>query len=224
MKDRLAEKSSPVPIGALRRLARKPAPRVPLERCELCGEALPPEHRHLMDRSSFTLACACTACALLFEREGAAGGKYISVPQRYLALMGFQMSDEQWDDLMIPVGMAFIYRSSVARRPVAYYPSPAGATESLLELDHWDALVEQNPQLADMAPDVEALLVNRLRDTRDYYIVPIDACFHLVGIIRASWRGLGGGQEVWDAIAAFFLSIQNKALPVKGVADAGPTL
>jgi Family of unknown function (DUF5947) len=209
-----------VPIEALRRLARKPAPPALVEHCELCGVALPPEHRHLVDRKSATLACACTACALLFEREGAAGGTYIAVPQRSLALGDFRMSEEQWDDLMIPVNMAFIYVSTAAKRAVAYYPSPAGATESLLNLEHWDALVAENPILASLAPDVEALLLNRLRDAREYYIVPIDACYQLVGIIRTSWRGLGGGEEVWQAITGFFASLRNRAIPMKGAADA----
>lgn len=215
---------SPVPVGALRRLARRPTRRPAPERCDLCGEALPPEHRHLLDRVSGALICACTACALLFEREGAAGGKYISVPQRMLALSDFEMTDEQWDDLMIPVGMAFIYQSSAEGRPVAYYPSPAGATESLLALDHWETLVEQNPPLAEMAPGVEALLINRLREAREYFIVPIDACYQLVGLIRTSWRGLSGGEEMWDALNAFFSAIQARATPVEGGTHAGPTL
>ncbi len=210
-----------VPIDALRRLARKPAPPALAEHCEMCGIALPPDHRHLLERTSATLACACTACALLFEREGAAGGKYLAVPQRYLALSDFRMSDEQWDDLMIPVNMAFIFVSSAARHAVAFYPSPAGATESLLPLEQWEALVEENPVLASLAPDVEALLINRLRDAHDYYLVPIDACYQLVGIIRSSWRGLSGGEEVWTAITAFFAALRTRAILMKGAADAG---
>ncbi|MGH2514542.1 MAG: DUF5947 family protein [Ktedonobacterales bacterium] len=209
-----------VPIEALRRLARKPAPPALVEHCELCGVALPPEHRHLLERKSVTLACACTACALLFEKEGAAGGKYLTVPQRYLALGDFHMSDEQWDDLMIPVNMAFIYVNSTTNRAAAYYPSPAGATESLLNLEHWETLIEENPVLAGLVPDVEALLINRLRDAHDYYLVPIDACYQLVGIIRTTWRGLGGGEEVWQGIGAFFGSLRERAILVKGAADA----
>ncbi|HKV83414.1 MAG TPA: DUF5947 family protein [Ktedonobacterales bacterium] len=209
-----------VPIEALRRLARKPAPPALVERCELCGVALPPEHRHLLERASGTLACACTPCALLFEREGAAQGKYLTVPQRTLALDGFQLSDEQWDDLMIPVNMAFIYVSGVAGRAVAYYPSPAGATESLLNLEHWEALVQANPILGELAPDVEALLINRVRGAHDVYLAPIDACYKLVGVIRSTWRGLGGGAEVWTAIAEFFASLREHAIVVEGGAHA----
>jgi len=217
------------PVAALRRLARRPAPPALVERCELCGAALPPEHRHLLDQTGGALACACTACALLFEHAGAAGGKYLAVPQRTLALGDFRMSDEQWDDLMIPVNMAFIYvhaATGAAARPVAYYPSPAGATESLLMLERWQALVEENPILASLAPDVEALLINRLRDPYDYYLVPIDACYQLVGIIRTTWRGLSGGEEVWSAIAAFFAGLRARATVVagEGGTDARPAI
>ena len=99
---------------------------------------------------------------------------------------------------------------------MAYYPSPAGATESLLDLEGWQALVDSNPILHRLAPDVEALLVNRVKDARQYYLVPIDACYQLVGLIRLAWRGLGGGTEVWEAIAGFFHDIQTKAQPVRG--------
>jgi hypothetical protein len=58
--------------------------------------------------------------------------------------------------------MAFLFHSTPERRPVALYPGPAGATESLLSLDAWEQLVASNPALADLEPDVEALLVNRI--------------------------------------------------------------
>ena len=41
----------------------------------------------------------------------------------------------------------------------AFYPSPAGATESLLPLTAWEEIVRENPALREMQPDVEALLV-----------------------------------------------------------------
>ena len=64
---------------------------------------------------------------------------------------------------------------------MAYYPGPAGATESLLPLDAWEALVSQNPPLQKLQPDVEALLVNRAGKARNYFIAPIDKCYELVG-------------------------------------------
>ena len=52
------------------------------------------------------------------------------------------MPDERWASFAIPIGLAFFMRSSVAGGVVALYPSPAGATESQLDLGAWDSLCE----------------------------------------------------------------------------------
>ncbi len=125
----------------------------------------------------------------------------------------------QWESLAIPVSMAFLQTTSPDGAPRAFYPGPAGATESMLGLDGWADLVADNPLLKVMQPDVEALLVNRVGGARDHYIAPIDTCYELVGLIRISWRGLGGGQDAWDRIAAFFAGLRAAATD-KGRADA----
>ena len=73
------------------------------------------------------------------------------------------MSDAQWEGLRVPVDMAFFFYNTPAGKVVAYYPSPMGPTESLLELETWEDLETDNPVLRDMERDVEALLVNRAR-------------------------------------------------------------
>ena len=87
---------------------------------------------------------------------------------------------------------------------IAYYPSPAGCTESLLDFEAWNDIVQNNPRLDRLQPDVEALLVNRTRGRRDYFIAPIDQCYKLTGLIRRRWRGFSGGDEVWQEIERFF--------------------
>lgn len=204
----------------LRRLARAapsapPAPQpAPEERCELCGEPLEAGHRHLLDLETRALMCACRACKILFDGEAAGGGHYRLVPERRLALTDFELDDAVWADLRVPVDMAFFFHDSRADRVVAYYPSPAGATESLLELDAWEQIERANPVLAEMASDVEALLVNRSGDRPDYFVVPVEDCYRLVGLIRAQWRGLSGGSEVWEEIDTFFAQLAGDAKPV----------
>ena len=103
---------------------------------------------------------------------------------------------------------------------LALYPSPAGPTESLLALDSWDEIVRDNPALREMEPDVEALLVNRVGGAGEYYIVPIDECYKLVGLIRAHWRGLSGGTEVWREIKGFYASLSERADPARTTTSA----
>ena len=180
------------------------------ERCDLCGEPVPPAHRHLVDLDSRRLVCACRACALLFDRPVAGGGHLRLVPTRRRRLDDFRLDPATWEQLRIPVEMAFFFDSGAAGRVVALYPSPMGATESLLELDAWDDLVAANPVLAVLEPDVEALLVARARGLREHWLVPIDDCYELVGLIRTRWKGFGGGEEVWIEIGRFFEDLPRR--------------
>jgi hypothetical protein len=184
----------------------------PARACELCAAAVPSEHRHLVDLHRRALACACRACALLFDDAGAADGRYRAVPERYLRVTPFALTPLQWNALQIPVGLAFFMRT--AERTVAFYPSPAGATESELVLDAWAEVVAANPALADLAADTEAALVRFRVAEPECYIVPIDRCYELVGAVRTSWRGFDGGPEVAGRIADFFADVRARSRPV----------
>jgi hypothetical protein len=201
-------------FGTLRQFVR---PRAATERCELCGLALGPEHDHLVEPATRQLRCSCSACAILFS--GQQGGKFRRVPKRVQRLLDFHMTDSQWDALHIPIHLAFFFNSTTSERVVVLYPSPAGATESLLPLEAWTELVTENPILEKFEADVEALLVNRIGSAREFYRVPIDECYKLVGLIRANWRGLGGGKEVWEVITGFFTELNAKAVTAGGNAS-----
>jgi hypothetical protein len=209
--------SGTVVSSRLRRLARAEASEreAVAERCDLCGEPIPPEHRHLLDLETREVSCACRACSLLFDRPAAGGGHYRLIPDRSYRLEGFELDDLAWDELRIPVEMAFFFRGSREGRVQAFYPSPMGATESLLGLEAWTALEEANPVLREMAPDTEALLVNRARGARQHFLVPIDECYRLVGLIRTRWRGFTGGKEVWEEIGRFFTELERRSRPMK---------
>ncbi len=197
-------------FAALRQFARK---RVNVEMCEMCSRELPSEHQHLLEPATRKLICACEACAILFS--GGSNLKFKRVPRDVRFLKDFRMTEGQWDGLMIPIEMAFIFSSTPHGKTMAYYPSPAGATESLLSLDTWNDVVSENPSLQQLQPDVEALLVNRVGAARgvkpEFYVVPIDKCYELVGLIRMHWRGLSGGTEVWREVGKFFADMKNRA-------------
>jgi hypothetical protein len=198
--------NSQTPFAALRRFVR---PRAVVERCELCSAELPPDHGHLVELQTRQMLCACQACSILFS--GHAETKYRRVPRHVRYLPAFQLTDAQWDSLLVPIGMAFFFHSTPAGKTLALYPSPAGATESLLDLESWDEIVRDNPPLKEMEADTEALLVNRVGETREYYLVPIDECYKLVGLIRAYWHGLSGGAAVWEEIGKFFAELKEKS-------------
>jgi Family of unknown function (DUF5947) len=197
-------------IARLRRLAAPPAEAAPVERCELCGEPIPPEHRHLVDVRSGELLCACRGCGLLMDRPGAGGGHYRVVGDRRRRLVDFRLDDDAWAAFEIPVDSAFFVRSTAAGRVVARYAGPTGAVESALDLAAWDALERANPVLVTLAPDVEALLVHRARGAREHWLLPLDDCYRLVAIMRTTWRGLAGGPEVWTAIGEFFDELEER--------------
>jgi hypothetical protein len=198
------------PLATLRSFVRQ---RQPAERCELCGAGLGADHAHLLQPEGRQLVCACEPCAHLFLGAGASG--YKRVPRRIVRLANLVLTDQQWDALMIPIDLAFFFHSSPAGQVVAVYPSPAGPTESQLGLEHWHDIAAGHPRLEGLEPDVEALLVNRVRQRTPsepwYFIVPIDECYRLVGLVRANWRGLSGGTVVWDRIAEFFARLEARA-------------
>ena len=182
-----------------------------MERCELCAVPVGEGHAHVANLETRTLLCSCRACYLLFTNPGAGRGKFRAVPARYRRLHGFALTPARWEALEIPVAMAFLFANSTLGRVVAFYPSPAGATECLLALDAWRALLDANPVLADLEPDVEALLVRGCRGAPfECFVVPIDACYTLTATVRRHWKGFDGGDEAAAAIDRFFADLRQR--------------
>jgi len=203
-------------LAALRRFVPR---RRPAEQCDLCSAEVAAQHDHLVEPESRKIVCACQACAILFS--GQTGAKYKRVPRETRVLADFRLTDGQWDSLMVPIDMAFFFYSTPLNKLIALYPSPAGPTESLLSLESWDEVTDANPILKTIQPDVEALLVNRVRGAREYYVAPIDQCYTLVGLIRANWRGFSGGSEAWKAINEFFTTLKTRARSVPSAVVGG---
>jgi hypothetical protein len=174
--------------------------------CAQCGELLSDAHHHTIDVVARTLSCCCRACWLLAGARSAASSRK-AVPDRYVAEPRFDVTAAQWDALQLPVDVAFFMKNSAVGRTIAFYPSPAGATESSLPLEAWHDVERANPWVGTAAPDVEAVLVRKPSPPRSAYdavIVPIDACYALVGRLRVYWRGLSGGDRARGEIERFF--------------------
>jgi hypothetical protein len=176
--------------------------------CELCPIGIGEDHRHLLHLVERRIVCVCETCWSM--RSG--DPEFRPPGSRTLWLEDFVMADEIWSAFQIPIGLAFLLRSSVSGGVVALYPSPLGATESQLELTAWDALCEANPTLDQLEPDAEALIVNRTADEHQYAIVPVDQCYRMVGLIKSRWEGITGGRGVEEAVAEFFERVRARAL------------
>jgi hypothetical protein len=204
------------PYDVLTRIRSNRRPPEPAgERCEMCDESIADEHQHVVNVAGRQLMCVCRACYLLFT-DNNADLRYRAVPDRYLAFPDFALDRRAWDALQIPVGVAFFFTNSALGRTVAFYPGPAGATESELDLDAWNAISGADSRVGLLADDVEALLVRVPADGEaarpQSYLVPIDACYEFVGRLRLLWRGFDGGQEARAFIDNFFTQIAARAV------------
>jgi hypothetical protein len=216
---------TPYDVLARIRTNRQPAQQTG-ERCEMCAEPIAEEHQHVVNVAARQLMCTCRGCYLLFD-DPHAKLRYRAVPDRYLSFADFTLDRRAWEALQIPVGLAFFFRNSDMDKIVAFYPGPAGATESELDLDAWSTITgaeagaAQSPVALDLlADDVEALLVrvpDREHADPDFnadaecYLVPIDACYEFVGRLRMLWRGFDGGHEVRDFVDGFFAQIKARS-------------
>lgn len=207
-------------FASLRQFVRRRPGREGESSCELCGTPILGDHAHLLETKGRKVVCSCDACAILFSSQAAPN--YRRVPRTVHLLDDFVLTDAQWDELGIPINIAFFSLRADSLRPAVYYPSPAGATESLLGMESWQTIVENNPPLHSMEPEVETLLVNRATTPHEYYIAPIDEAYKLVGLIRSKWRGFSGGTDVWQAIGTFFTSLKARSAPARKVSHARP--
>ena len=207
------------PYDVLARIRANRAPQPAGERCEMCAEQIADEHSHVVNVEGRQLMCVCRGCYLLFT-DSHAQLRYRAVPDRYLAFPGFALDRREWEALQIPVGLAFFFRNSAMDRTVAFYPGPAGATESELGLDSWNAITAADARVSVLADDVEALLVRVPDDEQappQCFLVPIDACYEFVGRLRMLWRGFDGGQEVHRFIDGFFGQVEARSKTVAEV-------
>lgn len=187
------------------------------ERCEMCSEQIAAEHQHVVNIEGRQLLCVCRGCYLLFTDVDAAL-HYRAVPDRYLTFPEFALGRREWELLQIPVGLAFFFRNSSLGRTVAFYPGPAGATESELDLAMWADIRDADPRVDLLAADTEALIMRVPDDPfpLECHLVPIDACYEFVGRLRMLWHGFDGGQQVHEFVDDYFSAIAERSKVVTG--------
>jgi hypothetical protein len=198
-----------LPMPKLR--AASPAPSVATEQCELCGGHVGERHGHGVDAELHRLVCLCDPCRIVLGANPESRGRFRALPDRVVADPAFAVAEGEWDALGIPVSTAFFFHDSAAGGIVAFYPGPAGATESLLDPRAWESLAASSAVAAELAPDTEAMLVRRTVDVHESYLVPVDRCYELVGLLRTHWRGFDGGQDAHDALDEFFGRVRSEA-------------
>jgi hypothetical protein len=178
------------------------------ERCDLCGISIAEDHRHLLALVERRIVCSCEACWAMRAGEG----DYRPTGNRTVWLEEMDVPDDLWAGFQVPIGLAFFMHSTVTSCVVAMYPSPAGATESELHFESWQRMVDLNPVLGGLEPDIEGLIVNRLTDPPAYVIAPIDRCYALTGAIKLTWEGISGGAGVGEAVTRFFDDLRRQAV------------
>jgi hypothetical protein len=200
------------PLRALQPFLRRAQARAAGARCELCGAPLGERHAHVVELVAHAMLCACVACAVLFREASAGGRRYRTVPDRVVAVGAAAADEASWARLEIPVRLAFLMRDGASGEWNAFYPSPAGPVEAPLADAATQALAALVPRAVEIEADVEALLIHRpLGGAARCLVVPIDACYELTGLVRASWRGFDGGDHARAAIDAFVARLEAVA-------------
>jgi hypothetical protein len=185
------------------------------ERCDLCAEPLPPRHphRHVLQPATGTVSCACRACAVLFDHDAGSAGGYRLLPRERRRLDDCRIDDAVWAGLGVPVSLAFFTRSGEGGEVTAAYPSPLGAMRATVPQDSWREVEACHPDLPGHVTDVQALLVHRARGANEHWLLPLDDCYRLVALVRAHWKGLDGGPEVWQRVEDFFCELTEPTEP-----------
>ena len=186
---------APSDFAALKGLLRKPLETAPGERCDFCAKPVAPQHSHLIDLKARRIMCGCRPCALTFEPDGAARGRFKLVPERFARIddlrarrrdVGCAANSDRARVLFSQFGRRERLRRSIPGRPVLRNRNCRSMPGK--------PIAERHPVLSTLRADVEAILLAAACATAtDCFIVPIDAAYELVGfdphdVARLRWR------------------------------------
>ncbi|EOD63724.1 hypothetical protein H480_35583 [Amycolatopsis vancoresmycina DSM 44592] len=183
------------------------------EECEFCGTPVAARHGHVVDTGRRGLLCSCRACFLLCTSCSAGEARYRAVPERYLWDPRSPIARLDWHGLGIPARFAFFVHCGT--RVTAFRPGPAGAAEAALPPGLWTELAAAHPLLATAEPDVEAIVFRGGERGTDCFLVPVDVCYRLAGVVRRYWTGGEGGPEMHEHVGELFAEIGQRARPLR---------
>lgn len=172
-------------------------------RCAFCGMAVESAHPHRLDPEGWQVICACNAC----DRDRADEPRLRRVGHRVEKIEDPRVGERMLMVVDVPVGLAFFTRTRRAAN--VFYPAPTGTAEARIDVETWAALEAELPEVARLEPEVEAIVVSL--SPRRTFVVPIDECFRLAGMLRSAWVGWSGGAEARSAIEDFFATLETRA-------------
>jgi hypothetical protein len=152
--------------------------------------------------------CACEACWALYSGDA----EYRPTGcGRCGWINASTVTPRRGRAFQIPIGLAFFMRSTVTGGVVAFYPSPAGATESELSLDVLGRAGRAQPVLEHLDPMPRRSSSTAPPSPTSTRSLPIDDCYALVGLIKSRWEGISGGAAIEQAVPEFFEAIRARS-------------
>ena len=180
---------------------RHPPGRLPANAARCAAEPIPEAHQHVVDLESRAMMCTCRPCYLLFT-DSDAHLRYRSVPDRYFSFADFELGPGPVGRAGNPGGPGILLPQFQARPDgrLLSRARPAPPSPNFRWTPGRRAGGQPGPRRArpghggpaDPRPPA------RTGPPADCHLVPVDACYELVGRLRRVWRGFDGGQEARD--------------------------
>ena len=155
----------------------------------MCAGGLDQQHAHLVAKQTSAPMCVCHACYHVFCLV-TNGRSHHGDDARYYYFPTFS-ADATHDELNLPIGLTFMFRTAPEDRLVTWSPNPGGAIETVLPDTTWPTLIAANPGVDTLRPLRDALLLRHTPpDPVDdsCVLLPSQACFELIGTAKSGYR------------------------------------
>ena len=204
------------PLAVLRRIRRDAArcrePRAG-ERCELCAEPIRRSTTISSTSSSATSCARAAAAGCSSRRRAPAAGtsgrcrtvRRVPRPAAVAGPVG-RAADPGERGVLLRELDARSRRRVLSRAPRARPSRCSRSTRGTSSPPRTPSWPRSSPTSRR-----SSCALDERRPRASAILVPIDACYELVGRLRTLWRGFDGGQEAHDALDAFFDDVRARA-------------